>query len=140
MKKLLLMASAIVLTLSCSSSDDNSSNNSNNNNSSKITPPAWIQGTWAREDVPNMGYTFYSDDLCNFIGGGQYCKKEYVNLYQGTGVHINVTQEISDTTYKCTITVAVETSNYHFQKIDANTIRVVQEPGASNSNTILKKQ
>lgn len=137
MKKLLLVANLVLLTLSCSSSDDNSSNNSNIN--SKITPPAWIQGSWEREDVPNMGYTFYKDDLCNFIGGGQYCKKEYINLYQGTGVLINVTQDISDTNYKCSITVALETSNYHFQKIDTNTIRVIEEPG-SNTPIILKRK
>src|SRR5690554_5897750 len=129
MKKLLLIASSVLLTLSCSSSDDDSSNNSNNN-SSKITPPAWILGVWNREDVPNMGYIFYSDDLCNFIGGSQYCQKEYVNLYQGTDVVTNVVQSISDTEYKCTVTISMQTSNYHFQKIDGNTIRVIQEPGS----------
>lgn len=132
----MFLASIVLLTLSCSSSDDNSSNN----NSSKITPPTWIQGTWERNDVQNMGYTFYKDDLCNFVGGSQYCQKEYVNLYQGTGVVTNVVQSISDTDYKCTVTVSMQISTYHFQKIDANTIRVVQEPGGGNSNTILKKQ
>ncbi len=140
MKKLLFMASTVMLTLSCSSSDDSSANNSNNNSSSKITPPAWIQGTWAREDLANMGYTFYKDDLCNFIGGSQYCQKEYVNLYQGTGVVTNVVQSISDTDYKCTVTISMQTSTYHFQKVNSTTIRVLQEPGSVNANLILKKQ
>lgn len=140
MKKLLLMASAMVFTLSCSSSDDSSSNNSNSNSSSKITPPGWIHGNWMREDISNIGYTFSSNDLCTVVGGSQYCQKEYINLYNGTGVVTNVVQSISDTEYKCSVTISMQTSTYHFQKVNSTTIRVLQEPGSASNNTILKKQ
>ncbi|WCM42944.1 hypothetical protein MG290_04500 [Flavobacterium sp. CBA20B-1] len=139
MKKLLLMASSVLLTLSCGTSDDSSSNNSNNNSSSKITPPAWIQGTWVREDVSSIGYTLSSDDICNFVSGTTFCQKEYINLYKDKDVAINVAQSISDTEYKCSITVSMQTATYHFQKLSPTTIKILQEPGGISGN-ILKKQ
>ena len=136
MKKLLLFAS-IVLTLSCSS-DDNSS--SSNNSSSKITPPAWIQGTWVMEDVATYGYKFYTDDLCQIISSHENCMKEYINLYQGTNVVTNVSQQISDTEYKCSITVSAITNNFHFQKISPNVIKDVNMSNSAGRDVLFIKQ
>lgn len=145
MKKLLLMASAVVLSLSCSSSDENSdenSDNGSNNNSSKITPPAWIHGKWLIDSSVQSGYSFYSDDICQLhIGSYENCMKEAVNIYNGTQVFTNVEQYISETEYKCKITISSQVLNYHFVKINNTTIK---DMGLLNTNgegvLLFKKQ
>lgn len=139
MKKLLLMASAIVLTLSCSSSDDNSSNNSNNN-SSKITPPAWIQGTWVGKETYDLtgykvGYIFRTDDVCMLNVSHETCWKESIDLHNNTpnAPKATVNQNISDTEYKCSITLASQTIHYNFQKVSSNTIKNIDN-GAIYTN------
>lgn len=135
MKKLLLMASAIVLTLSCSSSDDSSSNNSNSN-SSKITPPAWIQGTWVDKDTYDLtnykvGYIFRADDICMLNISHETCWKESINLHNNVpnSPKAIVNESISDTEYKCSITLASQTIYYNFQKISSNTIKNIDNGG-----------
>lgn len=130
MKKLLFMASTVMLTLSCSSSDDSSANNSNNNSSSKITPPAWIQGTWVDKDTYDevgykIGFVFKSNDICMLNISHETCWKESVDLHNNTpnAPKATVNQNISDTEYKCSITLASQTIYYNFQKINSNTIK-----------------
>lgn len=126
MKKLLLFAS-IVLTLSCSS-DDNSSSNS----SSKISPPAWIQGTWVDKETYDVvgykiGYVFRSDDVCMLNVSHETCWKETLALQDNipNSPESKIDQKISDTEYKCSITVTGQTIHYHFQKVSSNTIKNV---------------
>lgn len=140
MKKLLVMASAILLTLSCSSSDDNSSNK---NNSAKITPPAWIQGTWEPVETPSgLSYRFTNNNLCQVNIASEVCMKEYIELYENASgqVYTNVEQRISDSEYYCKITVASASNIYHFEKISNNTIKDVIMSNAVGSTVTLKKQ
>lgn len=138
MKKLLLFACTIAFTVACSSNDDNSSNNSNNN--ANITPPAWIQGTWLMEGSQNFGYKFYSNDICQTQLTSDVCMKETINLYQGYQAVTNVTQQISDTEYKCIITISGQKVNYHFQKISATTIKDVNMSNSSGRDVLFIKQ
>lgn len=134
------MASAIVLTLSCSS-DDNSSNNANNN-SSKITPPAWIQGTWKPVETPSgLSYRFSNNNLCQVNVASEVCMKEYIELYENASgqVYTNVEQRISDSEYYCKITVASASNIYHFEKISNNTIKDVIMSNSVGSTVLLKR-
>ena len=136
------MASAIVFTLSCSSSDDDSSNNLNNN-SSKITPPAWIHGTWKYVDFPQTySYKLTNNNICMVIPGGENCMKEYIELYENASgnVYTNVEQRISDTEYYCKITVASTSKIYHFQKVSENTIKDIIMTNSVGSTVLLKKE
>lgn len=143
MKKLLLIASSVLLTLSCSSSDDDSSNNSNNN-SSKITPPAWIQGSYYHvsegTDAKIGGYRFYSDDICVLSYTSEVCMKGTIDIYQGTNMYTNVEQSSTTTEYKCTITIGAQKTNYHFQKLSDNTIKDVIASNTIGSTVILTRQ
>lgn len=129
MKKILLMASAIVIAVSCSSSDDNSDNGSSN--SSKITPPAWIQGTWVDKDAyevsgMKLGYVFKVDDVCTLSISTESCWKEIIDQSNSTPNYpypVKVEQKISDIEYKCSITHASQTIHYNFQKVSSNTIK-----------------
>lgn|SRR5690554_5381148 len=138
MKKLLLFAS-IVLTLSCSS-DDNSSSNS----SSKITPPAWIQGSYYQvyegSDSKVGGYRFYSDDVCVLAYTSETCMKGAIDVYRGTDTYTNVEQSSTTTEYKCTITIGAQKINYHFQKVSDNTIKDVIMSNSLGRDALLVKQ
>lgn len=130
MKKLLLFACAVVLSAACSS--DNDSDNNSNSNSSKITPPAWIQGTWVDKDMYDtsgykMGYIFKNDDICMLNISYEVCWKETVNIHNSTpnAPKATVTQTISDVGYKCTITLASQATHYNFQKVSSTTIKNV---------------
>src|SRR5690606_11148889 len=138
MKKLLLLACTIAFTVGCSSNDDNSYNNSNNN--TNITPPAWIQGTWLMEGSQNFGYKFYSNDICQTQLTLDTCMKEYINLYQGTQIITNVTQQISNTEYKCVVTVSSASNNFHFQKISANVIKDINMSNLYGHDVLLIKR
>lgn len=134
MRKLLLMSSAVVFTISCSSSDDSS------NNSSKITPPAWIQGTWISMEIYNdtgykVGYKFTNDDLCTLNVSIENCWKKLVDDSNTINYPypINVEQKISDVEYRCSITHASQTNHYQFKKISSTTIEIL------NDGTILTK-
>src|SRR5690554_2020023 len=144
MKKLLLIASSVLLTLSCGTSDDSSSNNSNNNSSSKITPPTWIQGTYYQvfegSERKQFGYKFYSNDLCVLQYTHENCMQGSIDIYQGTNAYTNVEQSITDTEYKCTITIQSQKLNYHFQKVSDNTIKDVNMSNSSGTTVLLKKE
>lgn len=131
MKKIILLASIAVLSLSCTS-DSDSDNNSNNNSNSQITPPSWIQGEWVMEDVPSAGYIFYTNDLCQTTYGNQSCMRNYINIYQGTNVVTNVVQQISETEYKCLITVSGFTNTFHFLRVSENKIKDVNMSNSSS--------
>src|SRR5690606_27525829 len=115
MKKLLLMASLLVLSVSCADIvDAEIPTNNSNNNSSKITPPAWIQGTWVEKEAFDeigykIGFIFKSDDICMLNTSHEACWKEtidHTNSVPNYPYPVNVDQKISDTEYKCSITLA----------------------------------
>lgn len=137
MKKLMFLASIVLLTLSCSSSSDD---NSSNNNSSKITPPAWIQGTWSYVDFPaSYSYKLSTNNVCQITVASEVCMKEYIELYQNTNAMTNVEQRISDTEYYCKITIQGASNIYYFEKISDNTIKDVIMSNSVGSNVLLKK-
>ena len=124
MKKLLLFAS-IVLTLSCSSDDNSSSSNSS---SSKITPPAWIQGTWAEETIYHdtgsiFGFKFTSNDVCAVTPVQENCFKYLGDMSPET---VQFEQFVSDTEYKLVMkTEWQSTTVAHIRKISATKIASV---------------
>lgn len=121
MKKLFALFLVVFTLSACSSSDDG-----NNSSNSQITPPAWIQGTWYHENG-GIGYRFTHDDICQLSGGGisGNCMKENMNLYHGTQVVTKVDQQISDTEYKCVITIGPQVLDFHFRKVSPNSIKDV---------------
>ena len=128
MKKLLLFAAAVVLSAACSS--DNDSDGNSNNNSSKITPPAWIQGTWVDKETYDLlgykiGYIFRIDDACLLNISNETCWKDAINLQNSSpgAPQVVVVQSVSDTQYKCSITVVSQTVYLNFQKMSTNTIK-----------------
>lgn len=130
MKKLLLMASLLVLSVSCADIVDAEIPTNNSTNNSKITPPAWIQGTWVDKETYDltgykMGYIFRTDDVCMLNVSHETCWKESIDLHNNTpnAPKATVNQNISDTEYKCSITLASQTIHYNFQKVSSNTIK-----------------
>ena|SRR5690554_1193193 len=124
MKKLFALFLVVFTLSACSSSDDG-----NNSSNSQITPPNWIQGDWYWGDIDyySYGYRFTHDDICQLSGGGigitGVCMKESMNLYHGTQVVTKVDQQISDTEYKCVITIGPQVLDFHFRKVSSNSIK-----------------
>lgn len=134
------MAGSVLLILSCGTSDED--NSTSNNNSSKITPPAWIQGTWRYVDIPQTySYRLTDNNICMVVQGSENCMKEYIELYENASVDVytNVEQRISDTEYYCKITVSTASNIYHFQKLSDNTIKDVIMTNSVGSTVTLKK-
>lgn len=123
MKKLMFLASTVLLTLSCSSSSDD---NSSNNNSAKITPPTWIQGTWAEEGIYDdtgsvFGFKFVANDFCTVSPGLENC---YAYLLTSSQGQVQIEQFISDKEYKATIKTAGQSNTlFHLVKINSNEIK-----------------
>ena len=117
MKKLFALFLVVFTLGACSSSDDG-----NNSSNSQITPPSWIQGTWVDGSI---GYRFTHDDICILIGGGMSgsCMKENINIAYGTQIVTKVNQQISDTEYKCVITIGPIVHDFHFQKVSSYSIK-----------------
>ena len=71
-----------------------------------------------------IGFRFTHDDIWQLTGGGiGGCMKEYMNLYHGTQVVTKVDQQISDTEYKCVITIGPQVLDFHFRKISSYSIK-----------------
>ena len=128
MKKLFALFLVVFALSACSSSDDDGNNSSN----SQITPPSWIQGTWVDKETYDVvgykiGYIFRSDDVCMLNISTETCWKETLAIQDNipNSPKSNVDQKISDTEYKCSITVTGQTIHYHFQKVSSNTIKNV---------------
>lgn len=132
MKKLFALFLVVFALGACSSSDDDGNNSSN----SQITPPAWIQGTWVDGSI---GYRFTHDDICILIGGGMSgsCMKENINIAYGTQIVTKVNQQISDTEYKCVITIGPMVHDFHFRKISPNRIKDVNASKISHVGDII---
>ncbi|WCM42290.1 hypothetical protein MG290_01060 [Flavobacterium sp. CBA20B-1] len=114
------MASSVLLTLSCGTSDDSSSNNSNNNSSSKITPPAWIQGTWIKKgETDNVGYRFTSDDFCQLVILNEFCWKASMGVQNSDS---SISQDISNTTYSIKYTAMGISSIFSFKQKSSSEI------------------
>lgn len=121
MKKLFALFLVVFTLGACSSSDDG-----NNSSNSQITPPSWIQGTWyINSDIAMTGYRFTHDDICILIGGGisGSCMKENINITHGTQIVTKVNQQISDTEYKCVVTIGPQVHDFHFRKVSSNSIK-----------------
>lgn len=124
MKKLFALFLVVFTLGACSSSDDDGNNSSN----SQITPPAWIQGTWYHENGDigmGIGFRFTHDDICQLVGGGAIsnCMKENINITHGTQIVTKVDQQISDTEYKCVVTIGPQVLDFHFRKVSSNSIK-----------------
>lgn len=123
MKKLFALFLVVFTLSACSSSDDG-----NNSSNSQITPPNWIQGDWYWDiDYYSYGYRFTHDDICQLSGGGisGNCMKEGINIYHGTQIVTKVDQQISDTEYKCVITIGGQVLDFHFRKVSPYSIELV---------------
>lgn len=120
----MFLASTVLLTLSCSF-DDNSSNNANNN-SSKITPPAWIQGTWAEEGIyydtgSVFGFKFVANDFCTVSPGSENC---YAYLLTSSQGQVQIEQFISDNEYKAIMKTAGQSNTlFHLVKVNSSEIK-----------------
>ena len=148
MKNIIL--TCFILTLFSTSCSPDYITDGSTNSSSKITPPDWIIGSWYyyydTDDVnvpsPNMGgYKFYKDDICLLtVTSSEACIKEAINIYKGTQITTKVEQEITESKYKCVITIASGVNNFHFEKIDSQTIKDVNTSNTVGRDVILKKQ
>lgn len=107
--------------LSCSKKDETPEN------SIKISPPAWILGTWQQEGIgASTNFRFTSDDFCTgFYNTAFSCNKEMLNSAVKSNAAANVKEISSDTQYSIEITIASQVVTYSFQKVSATKIKWV---------------
>lgn len=133
MKKLIQLLLILLLFTACSSS---SNDNSSSTAQSSITPPAWIQGTWATQSgSATNGYTynptfrFKTNDLCTILGNSENCNSGIIQQSNGQVV---AQQSINDNEYKLSLISGGSTSTYNFIKINATKIEYVIGSGSPN--------
>lgn len=109
---------------SCSSDSTGESSQSDG-----ITPPSWIQGTWAQKSGSPGDYTFTdtfkfkNDDFCALRGNTESC---FAAAIQQSFGQVIAEQIITDTEYKLSIVQSSSISTtYHFIKISTNEIEYV---------------
>ncbi len=115
MKKVILLILAIgMITTACKKENTEEQGTTSND---KLSPPAWIQGTWMDRSTPSIptGYKFTSDDMFTIIStnseslSGSISDREY-----------SISESHTDTNYQFTITYSDSNSNesWQFNKID----------------------
>ena len=111
MKKLLYLF-LTVLIVACSSEDGNS-----NSNVTNFNPPVWIQGIWLNTN--SAGFEFRQNDFCVITPPASVvCYEQTYSVVND----FNVYEEISNTRYFTTITIAGSEFNFEFEKISDNSI------------------
>ena len=137
MKKIVLAAVLVIAMMSAAGCKKDNGGDDNSGGGSlsaagKLAPPAWIQGSWAREAGGNVLYKFTSDDVL-YMGAVSFKTTYHVN-YGAVRLTLKETKK-TDTLYELTITTnatGVETiSNFFsFKKGDGSFI----EAGISAEN------
>lgn len=134
MKKQIILLLIATIMLSCSSDDKSSDSKSN-----LFNPPTWIQGKWLyKNDISTVGYNFKKDDVCQLIPGIENCFKQGIQVYDGTQIHTNVTEKITDNDYEVSYTIGSQTFNFHFVKISNNQIK--ETINTPTENAVFTKQ
>lgn len=139
MKNIILLIAFTSLLSSCSNSD-NSSNN--NNNCQTLNPPAWIQGTWIKQNSPvgsYTGYKFTSDDVIDiFSQSNSNSRKFQLDFYCNSNVNYTVTENTTPTSYFLEINWS-GIATYNFTKISATTIELVNDNDPINASYYIKQ-
>jgi hypothetical protein len=139
MKNIILLIAFTSLLFSCSNSD-NSSNN--NNNCQTLNPPAWIQGTWIKQNSPIGSYTGYKFTIDDVIDIGSQSisnsRKYQLDFYCTSNVNYTVTENTTPTSYFLEINWS-GIATYNFTKISATTIELVNDNDPVNASYYIKQ-
>ena len=135
MKKLFAIFIVVFALGACSSSDDDGNNSSN----SQITPPSWIQGTWAAyysEEDEGNGYPkfrFSHNEFCYVL---DYLNYEY--CLSSFAAPVIEEQIISESKYSFTIYAGNIRTKYEFKRVSET--KIVYVNGSFLGDVTLIKQ
>lgn len=136
MKNIFLSILFFTATLVSCSSDSNEESSINN----KITPPNWIQGTWAQKSGSPGEYTFTNtlrfkaNDFCSLNGNSENCFNQIIQASNG---QTTTEQIITNNEYKLVINNGgFQTTTYHFYKMSDTKIEYVMGDDLPNMELI----
>jgi hypothetical protein len=140
MKNIILIIAFTSLLFSCSSDNNNDSPGTNINNCQTLNPPAWIQGTWIKQNlIGQYGYKFTSDDVIDiFSQSSSNSRKFQLDFYCNSNVNYTVTENITPTSYFLEINWS-GIATYNFAKISATTIELVNDDDPVNATYYVKQ-
>lgn len=127
MKKTTLFTALIfsMILISCSSDSDK-----NSNSSIKISPPAWIQGTWWEEGQIS-GFRFTSNDIITLVSTIQQSQRELLKLGADAGQTVSAKDESTSDYYSVELNFpAGQTVIYSFNKLSDNKINWTSSPSS----------
>ncbi|MDV6169546.1 hypothetical protein R1T16_14010 [Flavobacterium sp. DG1-102-2] len=128
MKKIILLLTALI-ALACS--NDETETVAVNQNT--FNPPAWIQGTWAKENAAAADYNFVinADNICSTAANtNSACWKEGIAELKKKNANYVISEEATDTFYSVSYTVNGKVTSVMFTKMDDNKIDVFVPEGA----------
>jgi len=138
MKKLILIVAVVALFLSCSSG--NSSDSSND--CQTLHPPAWIQGTWIKQNQSvgqYLGYKFTTDDVIDIFSQSSSNSRKYqLDFYCTANVNYEVTENTTATSYFLEINWS-GIATYNFAKISDTMIELVNDNDPVNATYFIKQ-
>ena len=124
--KIVLSVLVIAFVFTACSKDDSDDKVDETSGNNKVTPPAWIIGTWMDYSQPNMttGYKFTSDDILVIINDNEASLK-------ATLVDSDIVNEVeTSTSYQITIThpsTNNSTETFQFNLLDPSHIQAEHE-------------
>lgn len=136
--KHLLLFSLFFLLISCSSDSDAPEV------SNKITPPAWIQGTWGQITTTNPVATtpfatFKVNDFCLIASTIEICNAANLQQLAQSGATVNVAQTITNNEYTLSMTIQSQTTTYKFIKISNTEIEYVNPTNGLPNLSLIKE-
>lgn len=142
MKKIILLLIFTTLLHSCSSDSNNDNPGTNINNCQTLNPPAWIQGTWIKQNSSAgsyTGYKFTSDDVID-IGSQSFSnsRKFQLDFYCNSNVNYTVTENTTPTSYFLEINWS-GIATYNFAKISDTKIELVNDDDPVNASYYIKE-
>lgn len=118
MKKTILILVAIVAMIACGKSDSNGTGGGGSYSTGKFSPPAWIQGSWFKDNTKQYGYAFKANDFCQITMGATNCFME--KDLPVTDIKDQKTNQI----YKISYKISSYEHTYMFEKMNNNEIKV----------------
>lgn len=79
----------------------------------------------------SSGFRFAADDVCIIFLASQSCNKEQRRNFEGTGIFLDVKEDITDITYSIEITISNSITSYKFEKVSDTEIRWLTSSSAS---------
>ena len=128
MKKIILLLTALI-ALACS--NDETDTIAVNQNA--FNPPAWIQGTWSKENATESDYNFVfnADNICSAATKtNSACWKEGITELKKNNIEYVISEEATDTFYSVSYTANGKVTSVMFTKMSDTKIDVFVPEGA----------